>query len=182
MTQRHLILATLGCTLFSVILSAQEQASQETFAPPSVQSAQAPISTTTTAAHAQAQPVRTRGPYFYSSAQRHPLTPRDVSIREAVESLGIDKHRFVRCDLKDGSHFVGGISAVQFRYFRISKGIMNSREIRYSELKQAPQPIPAVGEHLVNGLEWTSLVAACVVFSPLAIVFYPLVLAGVISD
>jgi hypothetical protein len=182
MTQRHLILATLVCTLFAAALSAQEQVSQETFAPASVNSAQDPVSSTTTAARAQGKPVRTRGPYFYSSAQRHPLTPRDVSMREAVESLGIDKHRFVLCELKDGSHFVGGISDFKFGYFRISKGIMNSREIRYSELKQVPQHIPAVGEHLVNGLEWTGLVAACVVFSPLVIVFYPLVLAGVISD
>lgn len=182
MKKRHLILVTLVCTLFSATLSAQEQAPQETsFAPP-VDAA----SSTNTAAKLQTETqmhaVRTRGPYFYSSAKRHPLTPRDVSMREAVESLGIDKHRFVLCELKDGSHFVGGIDDIQYAHFRISKGILNGREISYSDLKQAPQAVPAVGEHFANGLQWTGLVSACVVFAPLVIVFYPLVLAGVISD
>jgi hypothetical protein len=59
---------------------------------------------------------------------------------------------------------------------------MNGREIKYSELKEAPQSVPAVAEHFANGMKWTGLVAACVALSPLVIVFYPLVLAGVITD
>jgi len=184
MIQRHLTLATLVCTLFSATLSAQvqEQTPRETSFVASVHPARNPVSSTNTAANGQSQPARTRGSYFYASAKRHPLTPREVSMREAVESLGIDKHRFVLCELKDGSHFVGGIGDIQFGYFRISQGIMNGRQISYSELKEAPQPVPAVGEHLANGLKWTGLVAVCVALSPLAIVFYPLVLAGVITD
>lgn len=182
MKQRQLILATLLCTLFSAILSAQEQASQETFAPASVNPALYPVSSTNRPVNAQPPAARTRGPYFYSSAKRHPLTPCDVSMREAVESLGIDKHRFVLCELKDGSHLVGGIGYIQFASFRISQGIMTGREINYAGLKVAPQYVPAVGEHFANGLKWTGLVAACVALSPLAIVFYPLVLAGVLTD
>ena len=182
MTQRRLILATLVCSLLSAIISAQEQTPQETSTAASANPAQSPVSSTNTAANGQAPSARTRGRRFYASAQRHPLTPHEVSMREAVQSLGIDKHRFVLCELKDGSHFVGGIGDIQFTYFRISKGIMNGREINYSELKQAPRPVPAVGEHFVNGLEWTGFVAVCVALSPLVIVFYPLVLAGVISD
>lgn len=186
MTQRRLILATLVCTLFSAIISAQEREQertpQETSTAVPENPAQSPVSSTNTAANGQATAARSRGRRFYASAQRHPLTPHEVSMREAVQLLGIDKHRFVLCELKDGSHFVGGIGDIQYTYFRISKGILNGREINYSELKQAPRPVPAVGEHFVNGLEWTGFVAACVALSPLVIVFYPLVLAGVISD
>jgi hypothetical protein len=103
-------------------------------------------------------------------------------MREAVELLGIDKHRFVRCELKDGSHVIGGITAVNFAQFAISQGIMNGRHLQYSELKQPPEPIPAVGEHFINGLKWTGVVAVCVALSPLAVAFYPLVLAGIITD
>lgn len=182
MKRYHSILVILVCTLFSAALSAQEQPPQETSFAPSVNSAQSPVPSSNTAAAAQTPAVTTRGPYFYFSARWHPLTPHDVSMREAVQSLGIDKHRFVRCELKDGSHLVGGIGSIQFGSFRISQGIMNGREIKYSELKEAPQPVPAVGEHVANGLKWTGLVAACVALSPLVIIFYPLVLAGVLTD
>jgi hypothetical protein len=182
MKKRHLILVTLVCTLFSATLSAQEQAPQETSVAPSVHLPQNPASSTNRSANAQPPSVRTRGPYFYSSAKQHPLTPRDVSMREAVESLGIDKHRFVLCKLKDGSHLVGGIGYIHFASFTISQGIMNGQEIKYSELREAPQLVPAVGEHLANGLKWTGLVAACVALSPLVVVLYPLVLAGVLTD
>lgn len=183
MIPRHLILVTLVCTLlFSATLPAQEQAPQETSFAALVNPAQNPVSPTNTAANTQAPAVTRRGSYFYASAKRYPLTPRDVSMREAVQLLGIDKHRFVLCELKNGSHFVGGIGDIQFAYFRISQGIMNGREINYSELKEAPQSVPAASEHFANGLKWTGLVAVCVALSPLVIVLYPLVLAGVISD
>jgi hypothetical protein len=179
MRHRHLILATVVCAFCSAILSAQEVVPQETSPPVTVNSPQNPASPTHTDAHAQAQPRRTRGPYFYSSAQRHPLTPGDVSIREAVESLGIDKHRFVLCELKDGSHVIGGITAINFAQFAISQGIMNGRHLQYSELKHPPEPVPAVGEHFVNGLKWTGMVAG---LTPLLVVLFPLMAAGVIRD
>ena len=182
MRHRHLILATVVCALLSTILSAQEAVPPEISPAASENPAPNPVSSTNTSAHAQTPAVRTRGRYFYASAQRHPLTPRDVSMREAVESLGIDKHRFVRCKLKDGSHLIGGITSIHSQQFTISKGIMGVRPIGYSDLKQPPQPVPAVGEHFVNGLNWTGLVATCVVLSPLLIVFVPLIAAGVISD
>jgi hypothetical protein len=178
MIQRHLILATLVCTLFSVTLSAQaqEKIQQETSFVASVHPAQNPVSSTNTAANAQSQPARTRGSYFFASAKRHPLTPRDVSMREAVESLGIDKHRFVRCELKDGTHVICGISSLKCAEFAITQGIMNGRHLQYSELKQPPEPIPAVGEHFLNGLKWTGVVVVCVAVLPF---LYPL---GIMTD
>ena len=160
MRHRRLILATLTYAMISPILSAQEQAEAplETFLATSENPAQNPVPPTKSAAKSQARPVRTRGPCFYSSARRHPLTPHDVSMREAVESLGIDKHRFLRCELKDGTHVIGGITAINFAQFAISQGIMNGRQLHHSELKWPPEPVPAVGEHLVNGLQWTGMV------------------------
>ena len=99
-----------------------------------------------------------------------------------MESLGIDKHRFVRCELKDGSYVIGGITAINFAQFAISQGIMNGRHLQYSELKHPPEPVPAVGEHFVNWLEWTGVVAGCLVLSPLLVILLPLMAAGVISD
>lgn len=58
----------------------------------------------------------------------------------------------------------------------------NGPDISYGELNAAPRPVAAVGTHLKNGLEWTGFVGVCVVLSPLVLVFYPLVLAGVIQD
>ena len=161
MRHRQLILATLVCALASAILSAQEDVPQE-FSPAPLANLPQALNSTTTAAHVQRPPARTPGHHFYASARRHPLTPREVSIREAVESLGMDKHRFVRCELKDGSHVIGGITAINFAQFAISQGIMDGRQIQYSELKRPPEPVPAVGEHLVNGLQWTGLVVLAV--------------------
>ena len=182
MIQRRLILAILVCALFAALISAQEPAPQETSRVATENSAQNAVSSSNTTVDAHGPAVRTPRLYFYTSAHRHPLTSRDVSMRDAVQSLGIDKHRFVLCKLKDGSHFVGGIGSIHSGDFRISQGIMNGREIKYSELKEAPQSVPAVAEHFANGMKWTGLVAACVALSPLVIVFYPLVLAGVITD
>ena len=179
MRRRPLILTTLVCTLFSPILSAQAEVPQEPAAHASVNLPQAPGSSTTPA---QQPSVRTRWRYMYNSAHRHPITPRDVSMREAVQSLGVDKHRFVRCELRDGSHVIGGITGVHFAQFAVSQGIMNSRLINYSELKQPPEPVPAAGEHFVNGLEWTGVVAGSLAIAPLVVALFPLMAAGVISD
>src|SRR6516164_8357951 len=54
-------------------------------------------------------PSTHRGPSFFHSAHKRLLTLQDVALREAVESLGADRHRFVLCELKDGRSRVGGI-------------------------------------------------------------------------
>jgi hypothetical protein len=119
---------------------------------------------------------------LFAQSLQKPLTPRDVQMREVVQALGVDKHRFVRCRLSDGSQLVGGITFIRQGKFVISQGIWNSREIAYSELREAPQPTVAVGEHLENGLKWTGLVATCVVLSSLVIPMIPLMFTGVIAN
>src|SRR5215475_7367176 len=94
---------------------------------------------------------------FYASAWKKPLTPPEVQMREAVQALGVDRHRFVRCRLKNGLQFVGGITSIHQRNFVISQGIWNSKGILYAELEEKPRPVAAIGEHLENGLKWTGL-------------------------
>jgi hypothetical protein len=182
MRRLHLSLVALVCAFCPAILSAQTEIQPGSAATTAVDLPPNPDSSSATATPAQKPPVRIRRPAFYASARRHPLTPRDVSMREAVRALGVDGHRFVRCELKDGSHFTGGIKFIQSADFDISRGIMGIRQIKYSDLSQPPQPVPAVGEHFANGLKWTGVVAGCIAISPLVIALLPLIFAGVLND
>jgi hypothetical protein len=126
--------------------------------------------------------ARLPGTDFYASAQK-PVFPTHAQLmRQAVQTLGVAQHRFVRCELRDGSSVTGAISRIDRKDFTISQGIFNSRPVRYSDLKSSPWPGPAVPEHLVNVLEWTGVVALCVAAIPLLPVFIPLMLTGVIAD
>jgi len=118
----------------------------------------------------------------YASAFRHPLTPQDVAAREAVNKLGVDRHRFVRVELRDGTSLTGGITRIENEQFFISKGIMGRTRVRYSSLKSAPRPTAAPLEHFENGLRWVGFVAGCIIVAPLIIAFLPLMASGVIQD
>lgn len=54
---------------------------------------------------------------FFIYSLQHPLTPRDVALRESVRALGTDLHHFVRCELKDRSVVTGAITSVGEEYF-----------------------------------------------------------------
>lgn len=120
---------------------------------------------------------------FFFRPLQHPLTPKDVAFREAVRTLGIDKHRFVHCELKNHVTVTGAIASIGDEGFFVQTGILGKgRRIHYPELNAAPRPVPAVGTHLKVGLEWTGFAWACVVLLPLIIVFIPLIMTGVIQD
>jgi len=122
------------------------------------------------------------GADFYASAHQ-PIFPTHAQLmRQAVETLGVAQHRFVRCQLRDGTSVTGAIGHIDRNEFTLSQGIFNSRLIRYSELKSSPSPVPAIPEHLLNALEWTGVVAVCVAAVPLLPVVIPLMLTGVIAD
>ncbi len=182
MRRLHLILAMLVCVLFPGILPAQAELPPESASGASVELPQTPDSAPTSVAQAEKPRVRICRHAFYSSARRHPVTPREVSLREAVQSLGTDGHRFVRCELKDGSRFTGGIKSIQFAAFTISQGITGVRQINYSDLKEPPRPGAAVVAHFANGLKWTAVVAASIAVSPLVIPLLALIFTGVIND
>ncbi len=114
---------------------------------------------------------------------KHPFTPNDLALRESVRNLGVDKHRFVQCELKDHAIVTGAITSIWGDRFFVRTDIMGSgRTIRYSQLEAPPRPVLAIGAHLKNGLEWTGLVGLSVALSPLVAVFVPLTMTGVIQD
>jgi hypothetical protein len=115
----------------------------------------------------------------YRTARLRPLTPRDVEIRESVEALGADKHRFVRCRLHDGSSVTGGILEIDQTGFMLSRGAIGDRRLLYSSLQDPPQPVIAPGEHVLVGLQWTGLVGVAIVAAPIILAAWPL---GVLSD
>ena len=111
-----------------------------------------------------------------------PLTPEELGYRDAVHALGIESHRFVRCQLADGKVRTGAIIRIANDGFFLRDGIFGSSLIRYSQLTAPPVHVAAVGTHALNALKWTGVVAGCIAVIPLAVVFYPLVMAGVIQD
>jgi hypothetical protein len=110
------------------------------------------------------------------------LSPEELSYRETVRKLGVNTHRFVHCDLRDGKVRTGVITKIRDDGFMLKDGIIFSRWIRYTELKAGPRSVPAVGTRIGQGFKWAGLVAGCVAAAPLALVFYPFVAAGVIAD
>ena len=110
------------------------------------------------------------------------LSPEELSYREAVRKLGVNAHRFVHCDLPNGKVRTGVITSIRDEGFELKDGILISQWIRYTDLKAAPRPVPAVGTRIGQGFKWTGVVAGCIVVAPLAIILYPLIAAGVIQD
>ena len=118
---------------------------------------------------------------FYASAFWPPRTPHDLAMREAVRAFGANRHSFVRVEIRDGRVFTGGIIRIDEDWFELSHGIMDSEEIRYSSLKQAPQLDPAPGEHLLNGVRWAGTAAGYTVAVPLGIALIPLWMTGALG-
>jgi len=180
-----LSLAAFAFLLLPTLLPAQTDAIQELLLPPAAPSFLLPPSGGNAARIvAAARPCNQcqRRAYLFRRPLQRPLTPRDVQMREAVQALGVDRHRFVRCRLKDSSHVIGGITVIEQGEFGLTQGILSGKRISYWELTEAPQPVAAVGDHALNGLKWTGLIAGGVAASPLLIVFIPLLFAGVIQD
>jgi len=131
------------------------------------------------------QTARARRPHrYFFRPLHHPLTPRDVALRESVRALGTDKHHFVRCELKDRTVVTGAIAFIDNEDFFVRTGILETSgsTISYRDLSAPPRRVAAVGEHVRNGLEWTGMAGLYVAAIPLSVVIYPLIAAGVIQD
>ena len=176
-------LAVFAFLLFPVLLNAQSDEIQEFPLPPAPSFLLSPAFDNGAVTAPAAKPCRCpRRAHLFAQRLERPLTPRDMQMREVVQTLGVNNHRFVRCLLKDGSNVVGGITDIRQGEFGLTQGIMSGKRISYWELAQPPRPVAAIGEHTLNGLKWTGLIAGGVAASPLLIVFIPLLFAGVIQD
>jgi hypothetical protein len=107
-----------------------------------------------------------------------PAPPPEVKMREAVEALREDRRRFVRCRLRDGSMVTGAVIDTGEKGFTLSQGAIGRKLVSYAQLREVPQPVAAPGEHALVGLQWTALVALCVVLTPVMLVAWPLGLIG----
>ncbi len=110
------------------------------------------------------------------------LSPEELSYRDTVRKLGVNTHHFVHCDLPNGKVRTGVITEIRDEGFMLKDGIIISQWIRYTDLKAAPRPVPAVGTRIGQGFKWTGLVVGCIAAAPLALVIYPLIAAGIIAD
>jgi len=110
------------------------------------------------------------------------LSPEKLSYRETVRTLGVNTQRFVHCDLPNGKVRTGVITSIRDEGFMLKDGIITSQWVRYADLKAPPRPVAAVGTRIGQGFKWAGFVTGCIAIVPLALVFYPLVAAGVIQD
>jgi hypothetical protein len=85
-----------------------------------------------------------------------PLTPDEVSYREAVQRLGLNTHQFVHCDLASGKVCTGVITEIRDDGFVLKDGIIIGQWIPYTDLEAAPRPVAAVGTRIGHGFKWAS--------------------------
>ena len=64
-----------------------------------------------------------------------------VEIQEAVKKLGVNKHRFVHCELANGKVR----AEIRGNGFMLKDGMLISPWIRFTDLQAAPRPVPAAG-------------------------------------
>ncbi len=120
---------------------------------------------------------------FFNSARQHPLTPREVALRESVYELASHPKQYAQVRLADGKVLTGTISNADHDSFQVRSHILgDGHTVRYDQLAEPPRPVLAVGTRAVKGLEVTGLVALCIVAIPLFVVLYPLILTGIIAD
>jgi hypothetical protein len=96
-----------------------------------------------------------------------PLAPEEISYREAVQKLGVDKHRFVHCELPNGKVRTGVITEIRDDGFMLKDGIFISQWIPYTDLKAAPRPVAAVGTRIGQGFKWAGVGLGVALLVPL---------------
>ena len=100
------------------------------------------------------------------------LTREEAGYKLAVQNLGVDEHRFVRCDLPDGKVRTGVITNIRDDGFVLKDGIFATHWISYTDLKAAPRPVAAVGTKIGQGFKWAGLVAVTMPLLPFAFLFW----------
>jgi hypothetical protein len=85
------------------------------------------------------------------------LSPEELSYREAVRKLGVDKYHFVHCELPHGKVRTGVITEIRDDGFTLKDGIIIAQWIPYTDLKAAPRPVAAVGTRIGQGFKWAGV-------------------------
>jgi hypothetical protein len=100
-----------------------------------------------------------------------PLTQEEITYREVVRKLGVNKNHFVHCELPNGKVRTGVITQIRDEGFILKDGIFISQWIPYTDLKAAPRRVPAVGTRIGQGFKWAGVglgVAALIPLFPFA--------------
>jgi hypothetical protein len=100
---------------------------------------------------------------------QEPLTTEQIAYRESVRALGTDDHQFVRVELNNGKVRTGAIISMDDSGFQLRVGIFDTNYVTYSQLKNQPRHVPAVGTHIANGFKWVGMgvgVALLIPFLP----------------
>jgi hypothetical protein len=100
-----------------------------------------------------------------------PLSSEAMSYRSAVQKLGVDTHRFVRCELPNGKVRTGVITAIRDDGFTLKDGIIIDQRISYADLKAAPRPVAAVGTRVGHVFKWAGFV-----------IFFPVIVVAIMVD
>lgn len=106
------------------------------------------------------------------------LSLEQAGYKLAVQKLGVDKHRYVHCDLPNGKIRTGVILQIGEKGFLLKDGIIDAQWIRFTDLRAQPRRVPAIGTHIVHGLKWGGLVVGAVAVIPLI----PFFAFGLIND
>jgi hypothetical protein len=101
-----------------------------------------------------------------------PLTPEELSYREAVRKLGVDKHLFVHCELRSGKVRTGVIEQFNDEGLELKSGIVSWQFISYADLKAAPRPVSALGTRIGLGFKWVGLAVVTIPLLPFAFLFW----------
>jgi len=96
-----------------------------------------------------------------------PLTPEEISYRDAVQKLGIHRNRFIHCELPNGKVRTGVITEIRDDGFMLKDGIFISQWVPYTDLKAAPRPVLAVGTRIGQGFKWAGVGLGVALLIPL---------------
>ena len=95
-----------------------------------------------------------------------------ASYKVAVEKFGVNKHRFLRCELKSGKSHTGVVQEIRKDRFLLKDGIFAERWISYTQLKSSPRAVQAVGQRVGQGFEWVGLALVTIPLLPFAFLFW----------
>jgi hypothetical protein len=167
MRRSHRFRAALFFSIFFVAASARAQSTEDEIGPlPTA------LSTEQFQLLSQFNPVAAPEPPQQHARRRlpkpvFPLTPEELSYREAVQKLGVNTLRFVHCDLPNGKVRTGVITEIRDDGFTLKDGIIISQWIPYTDLKAAPRRVPAVGTRIGQGFKWVGVGLGVAVLIPL---------------
>ena len=94
------------------------------------------------------------------------LTTEQIAYRESVRALGTDDHQFVHIELISGEVRTGAIISMDDSGFQLRVGIFYTNYVSYSQLKNQPRHVPAVGTHIANGFKWVGMGVGAALLMP----------------